>query len=303
MAANFVEGVAAAIALKLACSIDDVLWLSAFMTPHHNRFQSVVTYTSICLLQTCLAYFLSQFGDVAVGFLLGHDDKHRISTNRVLTLLSGTALFLYAIVLGMEYYKESYCNYASVTKFRSSSSIVDDCEDPPGNDLQCESYCATMKEEAEAGEDKLENNEARHSVEMVVTSSDFDAISNELGHLPHDLVHVDMEDSALKDDAGDNYNAEKEGDSDHKSSKSLAIIAFLGSLDDLSLFVPMLIGKAFGIAQLVVGSFLTTIIIAMICIFVTQCQLVADVLKRIPLVAIVAVFSTFLLTKGIFFMD
>lgn len=88
-----------------------------------------------------------------------------------------------------------------------------------------------------------------------------------------------------------------------KKSGSLALIAFIGSLDDPTLFVPLLVGKTFGIFELITGAMIATLAILVICLFVSKCQLMANVLERIPLVAIVVGFTVFLLAKGIFFMD
>jgi hypothetical protein len=88
----------------------------------------------------------------------------------------------------------------------------------------------------------------------------------------------------------------------NKQSRSLAIIAFLGSIDDLTLFVPLLVGKALTILQLVLGAMMATLLIIVLCIFLTRCEIVANILEKIPLVAIVAAFSVILLVKGIIFM-
>ena len=65
----------------------------------------------------------------------------------------------------------------------------------------------------------------------------------------------------------------------------------------------MLVGKTFGILELVIGALISTLAIIAICIFLTKCQLVADALEKVPLVAIVTGFCLVLIVKGIFFMD
>lgn len=81
-------------------------------------------------------------------------------------------------------------------------------------------------------------------------------------------------------------------------TQRLFVIAFLGSLDDLTLFVPMLVGKSFDLAQLVLGSFAAAFVIVCLCLFLGLCKPIADCLSRIPLAAIVASFAVFLLFKG-----
>jgi len=85
-------------------------------------------------------------------------------------------------------------------------------------------------------------------------------------------------------------------------TQTLFVIAFLGSVDDLTLFVPMLVGKGFDMAQLVIGGFIAASAIVLLCIFLGLCKPVADCLSRVPLAAIVVVFATTLLVKG-FMMD
>lgn len=82
--------------------------------------------------------------------------------------------------------------------------------------------------------------------------------------------------------------------------KTLFVIAFIGSVDDLTLFVPMLAGKGFSIPELMMGALVATVTIVSLCIFVGQCKPIADCLANVPLFAIVIVFSCVLLVKGIF---
>lgn len=84
---------------------------------------------------------------------------------------------------------------------------------------------------------------------------------------------------------------------------TLFVISFVGSIDDLSLFVPMLAGKGFNDVELFVGSFFATITILLLCFFLGQCQAVADCLMKVPLAAIVGVFASVLLFKGLYLAE
>jgi hypothetical protein len=274
--AAFVAGVAAAMAVKLASSIDDVLWLSTFLTPQISkrvRVQNAITYASVCLLQTCLAYILSQFGQSVLDNIMGGADDERMSTDRLLTLISGSALLVYSIVLGVDYYQENFGDerYKSVER---ASSLE-------GNEAEVD----------EGDHNGVVNTVSKDDfdVELPKVSMQFDALEIE------DDFHEDRSESDDEDDpAAPPFN---------KKSRPLAIIAFLGSLDDLTLFVPMLVGKTFGIFELIVGAMIATLFIVIMCVFLTSCKVVADLLEKIPLVAIVATFAIILLVKGILFMD
>jgi len=87
---------------------------------------------------------------------------------------------------------------------------------------------------------------------------------------------------------------------DKKRQQTLFMIAFIGSVDDLTLFVPMLVGKGFDWLQLMLGAFTAGTTIVMLCLFIGRCKPIADFLSSIPLAAIVATFSAVLLTKAFF---
>merc|ERR1719247_657487 len=88
---------------------------------------------------------------------------------------------------------------------------------------------------------------------------------------------------------------------DKERQQTLFVIAFIGSVDDLTLFVPMLVGKGFDFVQLMLGAFLATSLIITFCICIGLCKPIADCLAKIPLAAIVIVFATILLLKGFVF--
>lgn len=84
--------------------------------------------------------------------------------------------------------------------------------------------------------------------------------------------------------------------------QTLFVIAFIGSVDDLTLFVPMLAGKGFNTSELMLGALAATGTILAICIFIGQCKPLANCLGSVPLAAIVGVFACMLLLRG-FFME
>mmetsp|Transcript_92052 Transcript_92052/g.205752 ORF Transcript_92052/g.205752 Transcript_92052/m.205752 type:complete len:251 (-) Transcript_92052:116-868(-) len=90
---------------------------------------------------------------------------------------------------------------------------------------------------------------------------------------------------------------------DKERQQTLFVIAFIGSVDDLTLFVPMLVGKGFDLVQLVVGALVAAFVIVTLCIFIGLCKPIADLLSKIPLCLIVIVFAAVLLVKGFVFSD
>lgn len=275
--AAFCAGVSAAIAVKLASSIDDVLWLSTFLTPHVSkaaRIQNAMTYTCVCLLQTCLAYILSQFGQSVVDDLLGGSDSERMSTDRLLTLISGSALFVYSIVLGIDYYQENFADNGELYKNVDVDVSID----------------STDSFEDSEGNHEVAHDPPSHDLEKGAPKPSIGMGALEIEPCPEEEAEQEDDDAA----APPPYT---------KKSRSLAIIAFLGSLDDLALFVPLLVGKTFGILELIVGAMFATSMIVIMCVFLTRCRIVADLLEKIPLAAIVFTFSVILLFRGIVFMS
>jgi len=84
-------------------------------------------------------------------------------------------------------------------------------------------------------------------------------------------------------------------------SRSLFVIAFLGSVDDLTLFVPMLVGKGMGPVEVVIGSSFAALVIVLLCVCVGRCEPVAKCLNAVPLFCIVGAFAALLLVKGLCF--
>jgi hypothetical protein len=286
---GFCTGVSAAIAVKLTSSIDDMLWLCTFFTPklsYKQKTQNALTYVCICLLQTCLAFFISTFGQEAMDSLLGKNDDH-MSTERILTLISGSALFVYSIVLGKEYYHENYGG-ESDAEYSAVDSTTHVADSSAGEKF------VDVKEEP--NEDDTDVTPDLQDVEMgnMVVPLEIEEGSDSYSS---DTMYDISRDKDMKD------QIEDESPQSNKESRSLAVIAFLGSLDDLTLFVPMLVGKTFGIVELILGTMISAISIVFICLFLTKCKFVADTLEKIPLVVIVTAFCVVILVKGIFFMD
>jgi len=110
---------------------------------------------------------------------------------------------------------------------------------------------------------------------------------------PSDKIALSREDTSR-----DLKKVDSTKNGDKKECGSLFVIAFLGSVDDLTLFVPMLVGKGFDFAQLMLGAFSAASAIVVLCMFIGLCKPVANLLSAIPLALIVSTFAVALLTKG-----
>ena len=81
------------------------------------------------------------------------------------------------------------------------------------------------------------------------------------------------------------------------TTATLLVVAFCGSLDDLTLFVPMLAGGAIGPLALLAGAAAATALIVAICVFLNFFRAISDRLAAVPLVCVTSAFATFLIAK------
>jgi hypothetical protein len=263
----WILGLFSAFGIKLSSSIDDVVWLAPFLTANSSvavRFQNSCIYTAVCLTQTMVAMLIATSGRAAVRALTG-GAKDAWSTEKILTVSAGCLLSLYSIKLSYEYYQE--CMEGGEEENAAAN------ENPDGG-----SYAKVATNEGAAGAGDVE----------LAQGKPLSARSREMA-APG--VEIDSPDKPQED-------VDK---ADKDRQQTLFVIAFIGSVDDLTLFVPMLVGKGFDIIQLMVGAFLATVTIITFCICIGLCKPIADCLSKIPLAAIVIVFATVLLLKGFVF--
>lgn len=257
-------GLASAFGIKLSSSIDDVVWLAPFLTSNSSwtiRIQNSVIYISVCLCQTLVAMCISYSGTKVVKFLT-NGSKDAWTTEKILTVAAGCMLALYSVKLTYEYYQECMENGGE-----NEAST----ENPESG-----SYNKVATEEGAQTDDKTLATAGRKGSKQIVN-----------------MMSVEI-DSPQK--------AEEEiSKADKERQQTLFVIAFIGSVDDLTLFVPMLVGKGFDIVQLMSGAFVAASTIVTLCLFIGQCKPIADCLSSIPLAAIVIVFAVVLLLKGFVF--
>lgn len=260
-------GLASAFGIKLSSSIDDVVWLAPFLTANSSvavRMQNSLIYTSVCLCQTVVAMLIAYSGREVVKQLTG-GNKDAWSTEKILTVGAGCLLSLYSIKLSYEWYQE--CN-----------------------------------EESEEGGGAENENPESGSYAKVATNEGGGPGDVEMANKPLSARSREMAAAGVAIDNPDKTQEEIDK-ADKERSQTLFVIAFIGSVDDLTLFVPMLVGKGFDFVQLMLGAFLATSVIITFCICIGLCKPVADCLSKIPLAVIVICFATILMLKAFVFDD
>jgi hypothetical protein len=84
-----------------------------------------------------------------------------------------------------------------------------------------------------------------------------------------------------------------------RTSRSLFVVAFLFSLDDLTLLVSMLVGININWVELALGTVITASIIICSCLIISKAPFLASFFDAIPICAIVLAFGSFLSLKSL----
>jgi len=282
----FFAGLSSAIAIKLTSSVDDVLWLAPFLTSNVNpkaRVQNGLVYIGVCVLQTAVAMIIASSGNAAVA-LLTQNRAHAWSADKILTMTAGVLLTVYTGKLTYEYFFEDEDDKdedVATSDSEAASAEVDSKESESLPDMELGPIM-----ESKIPEDGKENSNRSEKAALLLSGAEQLNIED----LPR---HI----SAYQETSADSHRTTCKADKTKKQS-ALFVIAFIGSMDDLTLFVPMLVGKGFDFMQLICGAVIAACTIVMMCIFLGSCKPVADCLARIPLALIVAVFAATLLCKG-----
>lgn len=282
----WIVGLFSAFGIKLSSSIDDVVWLAPFLTANSSgamRMQNSMIYTAVCLCQTVVAMLIAYSGRAAVRILTG-GAKDAWSTEKILTVGAGILLSLYSVKLSYEYIQE--CN-----------------EEPEGNGAENEnpeggSYAKVATNEGEGGDGPVYDS-GRGGGKWCCSNQGAPSGDVEMQGKPLSARSREMV-PGMEIDGPDKAQAEIDK-ADKERQQTLFVIAFIGSVDDLTLFVPMLVGKGFDFIQLMLGAFMACSVIITFCICIGLCKPIADCLSKIPLAAIVIVFATVLLLKGFVF--
>jgi cadmium resistance protein CadD (predicted permease) len=266
-------GLASAFGIKLSSSIDDVVWLAPFLTANQQS-QTLMThamiYTGVCLVQTIVAMVIAYSGRAAVQAMTG-GDKNAWSTEKILTVAAGSMLTLYSIKLTYDYIQEQ-----------------NEGAEGEGENQETDFEAGTYSQVAQ--DDYLEAYESDRPNGICTCCSKQEPNPVLVG--PSEPFSTKDRMKGMEIDSPDK-GEEEMAKADKDRAQTLFVIAFIGSVDDLTLFVPMLVGKGFDLIQLMLGAFSAAAIIVLLCVFIGKCKPIADALSSIPLAAIVIVLQRY----------
>mmetsp|Transcript_14574 Transcript_14574/g.26768 ORF Transcript_14574/g.26768 Transcript_14574/m.26768 type:complete len:346 (+) Transcript_14574:82-1119(+) len=262
---SFFVGLASAFSIKLTSSVDDVVWLVPYLiVPERSKMlTNAAIYLWVCLVQTILALSISHGGIATLDAV--NKSKKGWSSEKILTAFAGACLLGYGCKLAHEYYHEVWLGGG-------------DDDDGEG--------------EAEGGADEadglIDGEKAGYS-ESATAGTNSSGGGAEAGG----RVASGAAPNQSSGGGGSKSNGRKA-----RTSASLFVVAFLGSLDDLTLFVPMLLGQAISWIDLMIGAILAAAAVVVICVCIGKCKPVANCLESVPLAVIVLVFGTYLCIKA-----
>lgn len=279
--ALFAAQAAEAFVLKTASSIDDVLWFAKFLTRERSRVErgrNIAVYCVICLLQTMLAFLIARSGEEALDAWV---HLHNFSSERLLTCVAAAGLGLYSVKLFFEELEErELCCWRLRNAFEKLPTS--DEEKPSPSNAEDDVTGVEMLEVQSEGSDDAAAPSPR-------ALGAFEEQAASPLHAEKELEDVDLEADEADED---------EEELDTSSLRTLIVVAFCGSLDDLTLFVPMLAGGAIGPLALVAGALAATALVVLLCLFLNLFSRVSDCLQKVPLVAITSCFFMYLVAKA-----
>ena len=282
-AALFLAQAAEAFVLKTASSIDDVLWFAKFLTRERSPVEpgrNIFVYCVICLLQTMLAFLIARSGEEALDAWV---HLHHFSSERLLTCIAAGGLGLYSIKLLLEEFEErEMCCYRPKEGYEKTPTA----EKKPFPSKSIDDEDVTGVEMLEVNSDEGSPPRAARAE----GSADEKPTASPL--------HDTLEDVDLEANESDEDDEDDDEEMDTSSMRTLIVVAFCGSLDDLTLFVPMLAGGAIGPLALVTGALAATGLVVLLCLFLNLFSRVSDCLQKIPLVAITSCFFVYLVLKA-----
>ena len=97
----------------------------------------------------------------------------------------------------------------------------------------------------------------------------------------------------------DELEAQKTIEEARKSSTRLFVVAFCGTLDDMTMFAAVILGKSILYVSLVVGSMLATVIIIVACWQISLYKPFAECIQKVPMWCLLSALSLYILIGGL----
>jgi len=277
--ATFVGLCALALVTKLSSSVDDVAWLLPYMKARH-RWLNAVVYVLLMLAVVGTSILFSICGKEAVEALVS-DDGGWWTTERVLTVIAATLLACYTVYLFYDW-------YTGDDDDEEEDEDGDKSDQEASKEPKVAEEASPTAESSEDGDSVVVEVELKPGVEHIVIAEQAAAEEKQAElEATNEATQYQVEEDDKKAEEED----EKVATQKEPTTFSLITVALLGSLDDLSVFFGLLLSGTFNPYNLLVGVFLGSIVVVLICIGATFLRPVVWVIERIPLFVIIGLFT------------
>lgn len=287
-AGSFLAGVGASFLLKLATSVDDLIWFSPFLALSQSRAEKVrfsAIYLLVCVLVATAALGLARAA--AAGFDLaanaiasatpdadaawedGEEARGFWDAARILGASAAAVVFVHALVELRDWLREGH-EFPSLRRIFPGTRNTHRCRSPV---------------------DELDGDLTEYRAdEGTAGVANVDAKSPDGERSPQ---------VPSPNDAGGNADAEDMQRASNRSAGALLSVALAGTLDDLVLFAAVVAGRGLPWAAVLPGSFLAALTILFVCWHAARYAPFADFVRIVPLWALLGGIAIYLLAVAL----
>lgn len=276
--------ITSAFLLKLTTSLDDLLWLSPFLSLSpsvQNKFKHSVVYFIICVVVTMLAFI---FGTSLLALMGGGESSGYWNPERFLSLFSASVLFYMAKKEYDEWWEERYTNLKDKEDKHSHTREIE-----MGETTTLELPATKPKSPG-----KLRSRQA-----AVRQSSNVED--------PEDHRSLISNDNDSDDDS-DEEEIRAKIEEASKSLKQFVTVCVMGTLDDMIVFSAFVASGATNTTSgasmgenylaLFIGTTFAALLIVTISWYFSEIECFKRMIKKIPMWALLASIAVYILLMG-----
>lgn len=269
-----------AVLAKLTTSVDDLIWLIPFVSSTNpsisKRIHMGGVYICVCCSITLFAIIISQVGINMLNYFIKGNGYW--NSDRVLSVLAGTFLFIYAIYLFIEWFQH---------KRKQNSGYLKANNEDPSLDIDNEIESPEIKviELSKLNDNNnTTNNNINTEEQLSLISQNND--ENIAGNLNKE------NDIIIK------KNDENINNISNVTISRLIIIASLGGLDDFSVQIGVLLGGLFEWYEVLIGILIGSNIVILFSVFLSYIKPIANCIGKVPIWSIIFCISVYRLTAA-----
>ena len=286
--------IAAAFVVKIGISIDDVLWLTPFIS---TKTQSIAKRCSFGALYIFVNTLITS-GSIGVSigarslfyFLVKSNDDFW-DAERILGTASSIILFLFAVYLFYEWYDDKYLHTDIDNENENENGEYETIGESKDNDIVMD-----INDNRELSQSKAHSeSEIETETETLLDYDDrkrMQLCKDDINNSDNDNNNDNNNNDSEIDDDNDN---DSEGKNSRLTSKRLLFIAIVGSLDQFVVLAVMLLSGSFIWYQIVIGVSFGTILILIMVTVISQIKCIINIVEKIPLWFITLLLSLYTL--------